>query len=205
MRSLKALTLSILISIGLFYLMHVLISGGNSSIKSVADYAVVEFISLKRDSDVESRSRLLPKEKPIEEKPPNPQLSTPVSNELNIKVSSSPLQSALSQFRFSTGPYLGDVKELSGGDGDIVPIVRIPPRYPRNAALNGIEGWVELEFTIEKDGTVSDVKVLNAKPRRVFDQAAKQAILRWKFKPRVIAGKPVERRATQVINFNLRQ
>lgn len=203
MRSLKAIMLSVLISSGLFYMMHLLITGSDANIKQVTDYAVVEFINLKRDSDVEARSRFLPKEKPLETKPPTPRLSTPVTHNLDIQAPPSQIMQALSSFRFSRGPYLGDVKEL-GGDGDVVPIVRIPPQYPRKAALNGIEGWVELEFTIKKDGTVADVKVSKAKPKRVFDQSAKRAILSWRFKPKIIAGNPVEQRATQVIKFNLR-
>ena len=77
------------------------------------------------------------------------------------------------------------------GDGELIPLVRIAPQYPRNAARDGIEGWVKMEFTINKAGTVSDPKVLESKPRRVFDRAARRAILKWKFKPRVVDGKPV--------------
>lgn len=52
-------------------------------------------------------------------------------------------------------------------------------------------------------GTVTDVKILDSKPRRLFDRAAKRAILKWKFKPRVVDGKPVPRRAVQTIEFKL--
>jgi len=69
--------------------------------------------------------------------------------------------------------------------------------------MKGTEGWVKLEFTILEDGTVSDVDVLDADPKRVFDRAAKKAILRWKFKPLVVDGKAQQRRATQVIDFKL--
>jgi protein TonB len=103
-----------------------------------------------------------------------------------------------------SGPYLGN---WSAGDpaaeGDVIPIVRIEPQFPREAAINGIEGWVEIEFTIEPDGTVSDPKVLNSQPRRVFDRNAIRAIYKWKFKPRIVDGKPVARRATQRLDFTL--
>ena len=63
------------------------------------------------------------------------------------------------------GPYLGN---WTAGDrsaeGDIIPIVQIAPQYPRDAAIKGIEGWVEIEFTIEPDGTVSDPKVIASEP-----------------------------------------
>ncbi|MEN8718672.1 MAG: energy transducer TonB, partial [Oceanococcaceae bacterium] len=70
-------------------------------------------------------------------------------------------------------------------------------------ARDRIEGWVKLEFTINPDGTVSDPRVVEAQPRRVFDSEARRAILKWKFKPRVVDGKPVAHRATQTIEFKL--
>jgi protein TonB len=104
------------------------------------------------------------------------------------------------------GPYLGNWQEnMSAAEGDVIPIVRIDPQWPREALLNGIEGWVKVEFTILADGTVTDPVVLEAEPRRMFDRNALRAILKWKFKPRIIDGKPVERRATQTIEFSLDQ
>jgi protein TonB len=62
---------------------------------------------------------------------------------------------------------------------------------------------VKVEFTITEVGTVKDARVLEAKPSRVFNRSAIRAILRWKFKPRIIDGIAVERRATQTIDFSL--
>ncbi len=47
------------------------------------------------------------------------------------------------------------------------------------------------------------VKVLEAQPKGWFERAAKRAILKWKFKPKVVNGHPVARRAVQVIEFKL--
>ena len=73
----------------------------------------------------------------------------------------------------------------------------------RNAARDGIEGWVRLEVTVNPDGTVSQARVLESEPRRIFDRAARQAILRWKFRPRIVAGEPVAHRGVQTIEFRL--
>ena len=54
-------------------------------------------------------------------------------------------------------------------------------------------------------GSVRDPQVIDSKPPRVFDREAIRAILRWKFKPRVIDGTAVSRRAVQTIDFNLDQ
>jgi protein TonB len=102
------------------------------------------------------------------------------------------------------GPFLGawnpgDV----GSDGDVIPIIRINPQYPRDALMQGTEGWVDLEFTILQDGTVADASVVAAMPQRIFNRAALRAIYRWKFKPRIVDGVAVARRASQRIEFNL--
>lgn len=102
------------------------------------------------------------------------------------------------------GPYLGNWRAgAPSAEGDALPIVRIEPRYPRKALIEGIEGWVRLEFTILADGTVSDVSVIDSKPRQIFNRSAYQAVLRWKFKPRIIDGKPVSRRARTTVEFEL--
>jgi len=106
------------------------------------------------------------------------------------------------------GPFMGGMGSGSGvaqGDGELIPLVKIAPRYPRKAAMNKKEGWVKVEFTVTELGTVADVKVVDAKPRRLFDRAAKKAILKWKFKPRIVDGKAVPRRAVQTIEFKLEQ
>jgi protein TonB len=85
----------------------------------------------------------------------------------------------------------------------VIPIVRIEPQYPRQALIEGVSGYVVIEFTIEPDGSVSDPKILESQPRRMFDRNAVRAIYKWKFKPRIVDGKPVARRATQRLEFSL--
>ncbi len=105
-----------------------------------------------------------------------------------------------------SGPYLGVWNpDTPPEEGDVIPIVRIQPQYPRQAALDGTEGYVKIEITITEDGSVEAPRVLEARPRRVFDQAARRAVLKWKFKPRVVDGKPVRRQAIQMIEFKLDQ
>ena len=82
-------------------------------------------------------------------------------------------------------------------------IVRIPPTYPMEARRQKIEGWVRMEFTVQEDGTVADVKVKESKPSSIFDQAAVNAISQWKFRPAMQDGKPVRKRAAQTLKFAL--
>jgi protein TonB len=86
---------------------------------------------------------------------------------------------------------------------NLIPLVRIPPRYPMRAASRKIEGWVKVEFTITTTGTVKGAKVVESQPNTIFDRAALKAIVRWKFKPKTIDGEAFEQRALQVLQFNL--
>jgi protein TonB len=68
----------------------------------------------------------------------------------------------------------------------------------------GIEGWVQLRFTVSAAGTVKDVQVESADPPSYFEQAAINAVSRYKYKPSVVEGKPVDTPGVRVIlQFNL--
>jgi protein TonB len=102
------------------------------------------------------------------------------------------------------GMFIGNFRQVdTSAEGDVVPVMVIRPMYPREAAIDGIEGWVKLEFTITASGSVRDARVIDANPARIFNREAIRAILKWKFKPRVVDGVAVDRRATQVIDFSL--
>lgn len=85
--------------------------------------------------------------------------------------------------------------------GQLAPASRVNPAYPRRAQRRGLEGFVEVEFVIRRDGSVdsSTIRVIRAQPKRVFEEAALDAIARWQF-----AASEQLRRATQRIEFQLR-
>ena len=64
----------------------------------------------------------------------------------------------------------------------VVPIFKVDPTYPRNALKDGIEGSVEAMLTINGNGDVTKVEIVKAKPGGVFNNAAIQAMMQWKFK-----------------------
>ncbi len=103
-----------------------------------------------------------------------------------------------------TGPVVsGGLVGDPGKDDEVIPLFKLTPEYPRKAARAGKEGWVKLEFTITRQGNVTDAAVVEAKPRRLFNRAALRAIRKWRFKPKINGGKAVARRATQIIEFTL--
>jgi TonB family protein len=77
----------------------------------------------------------------------------------------------------------------------------VQPVYPESARKRGIEGWVELAFTVTPSGTVEDVEVRNASPANVFDDAAVRAVRGWRFKPVERNGEKVPQRAMVRLRF----
>jgi protein TonB len=70
-------------------------------------------------------------------------------------------------------------------------IKTVPPTSPKEATSRGLSGWVVVSFTIMQNGLVGDVKVAEAQPKGVFDDAAIQAVSQWRYEPPVRAdGKP---------------
>lgn len=67
--------------------------------------------------------------------------------------------------------------------GSPQPTRRVPPEYPARAQRRGLEGYVEVRFTILPDGSVDtdSLQVIDAQPRHTFERAAIQAISRWQF------------------------
>lgn len=63
-------------------------------------------------------------------------------------------------------------------------VKKVPPEFPREATQKGISaGSVKAKLSIEADGKVSSVEILEAEPKRVFDRAVKEALMEWKFEP----------------------
>ena len=87
---------------------------------------------------------------------------------------------------------------------DVIPTYRSKPKYPPRALRAGIKGVVTVEFTITTKGTVTDPVIIKSDPPKIFDKAVLRAIKRWKFKPKIVNGKPVTRRARQDIKFNFK-
>lgn len=102
-----------------------------------------------------------------------------------------------------TGPSM---ETPAGADKAATPLVRIEPKYPPTAARDGINGWVQLRFNIAADGRVTDVRVLAAEPRRVFEQEAIRALKNWKYQPKLENGRAVAQSDQEVqLDFRLDQ
>ena len=104
-------------------------------------------------------------------------------------------------------PAAGETASASGGatgqTSEAVLLKGVAPSYPPSALRNKQSGWVVVAFTIEPNGRTSNVHVTDALPRRVFDRAAMDAVLRYRFTPAMKNGVAVASERQQKIEFNL--
>lgn len=77
----------------------------------------------------------------------------------------------------------------------------VAPKYPRAALRRQETGWVEVEFTVDIDGSVQQVAVVNSEPGLTFVNAAVKAVEGWKFEPVVENGEVVPKRAAVRMMF----
>ncbi len=196
-RHLNAAGLAILVTFGLFYLMQALILGKDTQLGDPGG-TMIDFIRLKKESVTETKKRKMPDKKEPEEPPPPPDLRMAKSNKPNQDLGDM-------AFAIDIDVNLGGANiAIAAADTDVVPIVRVQPQYPLRASERGIEGWVELQFTISKAGTVKDPLVTNSYPSSIFDRAALKAIRKWKYNPKIEDGDPVERPGVRVrLKFEL--
>jgi protein TonB len=82
-------------------------------------------------------------------------------------------------------------------------IQRVAPDYPPEAERRGLEGLVDVSFTVTSEGKVTDVVVIHSEPSDIFDRAAASAVRRWRYEPRRLEGTPVESHLQIRIDFKL--
>ncbi|HEX5864079.1 MAG TPA: TonB family protein [Casimicrobiaceae bacterium] len=79
----------------------------------------------------------------------------------------------------------------------------VPPAYPSKALAAGVEGWVDLEFTVDATGAVKDITVRRAVPTGQFEKAAADALAKWRFQPVMRNGTAVEQRTGVRVQFKI--
>ncbi|MDC0602330.1 energy transducer TonB [Aliiglaciecola sp.] len=186
-RLLLAIVFAFFITVSLFFLMQALIASGDQTLEEAKPGAVLDFVRLKKEEAVEQKDRKPRKPPPPKEPPPQmdqPQMDSPTPDGDGGGMA----------FEADVGGdiELGGGLALDSGDGEYTPQVKSAPVYPRRALSRGIEGFVIVEFTVTKLGAVRDVIVVEANPANIFDQAAMDAAAKFKYKPRVVNGEPVE-------------
>lgn len=118
------------------------------------------------------------------------------------------LEPGFGDFSLNFGPSLragaGDlVFDISEVDHPPQGVFTVLPIYPLAAKLKNVQGRVVLAFVVNVDGTVDRIVVKSASPVGVFEQAAINAVKKWRFKPGTRRGKPVATRVIQPLEFSL--
>lgn len=178
---------AVIVTIGLLWSMQKLISGGNNALTEPPKGNVLDFIRLKRDEVVQKKERK-PQKPPTPKEPP-PQMQQPQMQQANPNANA--VSTSFAAEIQAEGGLSGGLS-LDSADGDYLPIVKVAPIYPRRAQSRGIEGYVIVEFTVTKNGSVRDPFVVEAQPEGIFDRAALDAAKKFKYKPRVVDGTATE-------------
>ena len=167
----------------LFFLMQAVIATDEARLDEGAKGKLLDFVRLEEDQELQTKQRK-PKPPPPPDEPP-PDMPKPEFESSDI----------------SQGVDVGAVDvnvnlNVEGGgfssDGEYLPIVKVNPQYPRRAQTRGIEGYVLLEYIVTKTGAVRDPVVIEAKPPGIFNRAAINAALKYKYKPKVVNGEPID-------------
>lgn len=76
-------------------------------------------------------------------------------------------------------------------DHQLVLALGYPPVYPQIAINREVEGYAVVGFSVSASGTVFDAYIIESEPASIFDKASLKAIKKFKYKARIVGGKPV--------------
>jgi len=184
------------VTIGLFLVMKVLVTGQEYEIEEELVSIGIDFVRVERDEESQTKDRALKRPSKVEpeEPPPPPKLKQP--NRPNVDKAS--MSADMGAFD------LAGLNLNAPVDGGTLAIVRVLPRYPSRALSRGIEGWVLLEFAIDELGLAVNPVVIESEPPGIFDRAATSAVKRWKYRPMIEDGRPRMRPGVrQLISFEI--
>ena len=194
-------------TLGLFVIVWWVVSMHQSAARrGELDAAESRVIEINREQ--RQRERVV---KPAEPPPPRPQ-QTPRAPLPQIDSLLAGLDLGIPEFAVSDigGSGQGLLGEVSRGgimdesSVDSAPrvISRTSFTFPRNAIKKGVNGYVLLNLLINESGEIEAAKVLEAKPKGVFEAAALRGIQGWRFAPARYNGNPVKVWAKQRVRFD---
>lgn len=184
-RLILAGVLAVAITGGLFALMTFLIHTDGKPPEEQEENRIVDITM--PDVSVEARYETPKPDKPDEPEQPPPDLPDVDIETPDVDIGNLSVGTPVAQANLKVGGLGG-----FSSDGEYLPIVKVQPVYPRRALQRGIEGYVIVEFTVTQTGQTRDPVVVEANPPKIFDKAAINAALKFKYKPRVVDGVAIE-------------
>ena len=194
-RYFTAFLTGVVVTFALLWLMQILIATGKKALVDEQSFVLGDFIRVKRE-EVVNRDEDDPEPPPeVEEQPPEqPEMTADdmdTSQSLNIGGPDGRLDFDLAGGR------------IGMGEGDYLPIVKVAPIYPRRAQTRGLEGQCLVQFTVTTTGATKDAEVVEC-TSSLFAKASMNAVLKFKYKPRVEDGVAKEVPGVQhIITFKL--
>jgi len=174
--------LAIPVAIGLFYIMQSLVDRDfkqeDSKARKIADIVVP-------DKVIETNLKeVLPEKIEDPEEPPPDLEPIEFDSDVDMGVVNNAPTTGVTLKLNSSG--------MSSGDGEYLPIVKVAPIYPRRAQTRGISGYCIVEYTVTKTGSIRDPQAVDCQPSGIFDRASVKAATKFKYKPSVVDGEPIE-------------
>lgn len=174
--------LAVPVAIGLFYIMQSLVDRDfqqeDAKARKIADIVVP-------DKVIETNLKeVLPEKIEDPEEPPPDLEPIQFDTDVDMGVVNTAPTTGVSLKLSSSG--------MSSGDGEYLPIVKVAPIYPRRAQTRGISGYCIVEYTVTKTGSIRDPKPVDCQPSGIFESASVKAATKFKYKPRVVDGEPIE-------------
>ena len=173
-----------LITASLLFTMQFLIAHGQKALTDARNFHFLDFVRVEREENV-TRKKPKPKKPPTPDQPP-PDMPPPQQDAVNPGSQVIGVAPVSTSADVSIGGF-----GLAVSDGDYLPIVKVEPVYPRRAMSRGMSGHVIVEFTVTRTGTVRDPFVVES-TSSIFERAALAAVLKFKYKPRVVDGEAIE-------------
>jgi len=174
-----------IVTVSLLFVMQLLIVTGKQALTDPRERHKLEFVRVKRNENLNVED-IIPEKPP---KPPETPPETPPQDMDNVNPDAPTINVAPPTVTANTD--IGGPGGMNIAEGDYLPIVRVAPVYPARALSRGLEGFVDLSFTVTTAGTVKDPIVLQS-TSSLFERAAIRAVLKFKYKPRVVDGVPVD-------------
>jgi protein TonB len=172
------------VTVSLLFVMQLLIVTGKTALTDPRERHKLEFVRVKRNENLNVED-IVPEKPP---KPPETPPETPPQDMDNVNPDAPTINVAPPTVSANTD--IGGPGGMNIAEGDYLPIVRVAPVYPARALSRGLEGFVDLSFTVTTAGTVENPIVLQS-TSSLFERAAIRAVLKFKYKPRVVDGVPV--------------
>jgi protein TonB len=180
-----SIVVGVFVTLSLLFVMQLLIASGKAALTKPRERAQLEFVRVKRNENLNTEDFTPDKPPPPPEVPPE----TP-PQEMDAMDPNAPTINVAPP-TVAADTNIGGPGGMNIAEGDYLPIVRVAPVYPARALSRGLEGYVDLQFTVTTAGTVRDPIVIQS-TSSLFERAATRAVLKFKYKPRVVDGVPVD-------------